>query len=143
MATLPDSDERASPPMSGASSPRAFGLMLSLVVLLVSLRPLLHHAAPRVWGIGAALLALLAAIWIPRIYALPTRAWLRFGELLSHIVSPFAMGILFFCIFSPLGWLYRVTGRNPLRLGYDATASTYWLTRDPPGPSGDSLRNQF
>jgi hypothetical protein len=53
------------------------------------------------------------------------------------------LALLFYGMFVPLGWLMRATGRNPLRLQREPEAATYWIERDPPGPSGDSLTHPF
>jgi hypothetical protein len=143
MVTLPDSGENMSAHPGRSSSPRAFGIMLSVVLLVVALRPLLDRAAPQWWVIALGFVAFALALLMPRIYAVPTHLWLKLGELLSRIVSPIALAILFFGIFVPFGWVLRMAGRNALRLGYNRNASTYWSPRDPPGPSGESLKHLF
>jgi hypothetical protein len=37
----------------------------------------------------------------------------------------------------------RLFGKDPLRLRFDPAAGSYWIKRDPPGPTADSLNNQF
>jgi hypothetical protein len=33
------------------------------------------------------------------------------------------------CIVTPIGLLIRLSGKNPLRLGFDPEAATYWIGR--------------
>jgi hypothetical protein len=34
-------------------------------------------------------------------------------------------------------------GKDFLRRKYDPSAASYWIVREPPGPSTDSFKNQF
>lgn len=86
---------------------------------------------------------LLLAMLIPQVLAPANRLWTKFGLLLHNIVSPIALGILFFLVVTPTGLLMRLFGKDPLRLRFDPAASSYWIKRDPPGPAADSLKNQF
>ena len=126
-----------------AASPRAFGMMLVVVFALIALWPLLAANAPRWWALAPALLAAVLAWRAPQMFAAPNRAWMKLGELLARVVAPVALVLLFYGMFVPLGWLMRATGRNPLRLERDPAATTYWIERDPPGPSGDSFTHPF
>ena len=126
-----------------AASPRAFGLMLVVVFALIAIWPLFAKEQPRWWALMVALLAALLAWRAPRVFAVPNRLWMKLGELLARIVAPVALALLFYGMFVPLGWLMRATGRNPLLLKRDVAADTYWIERDPPGPSGDSLTHPF
>jgi len=35
------------------------------------------------------------------------------------------------------------TGKDLLRLRFEADAKSYWIAREPPGPTQESLKNQF
>jgi hypothetical protein len=126
-----------------AASPRAFGLMATAVLFLVALQPLLVHAAPRWWVLALAAAALVLAVLAPAVYALPNRAWMRLGALLARVVSPVALVVLFYGVFTPMGWLMRIVHREPLRLTREGDARTYWIEREPAGPDGASLKYPF
>ena len=126
-----------------SASPRAFGWMLVVVFVLIALWPLFAGDNLRWWALALAALAAVLAWLAPQVFALPNRAWMKLGELLARIVAPVALAILFFGMFVPLGWLMRATGRKPLQLKRDPAATSYWIERDPPGPSGDSLTHPF
>jgi hypothetical protein len=38
------------------------------------------------------------------------------------------MGAFFFLVLTPLGLIFRLTGRDPLRRRFDAKASSYWIS---------------
>ena len=83
------------------------------------------------------------AILKPELLAGPNRLWIKLGLLLGKIVSPIALGIVFYCVVAPIGTLVRLTGKDPLRLKLDPRADSYWIPRKPPGPPPDSMNNQF
>jgi len=43
----------------------------------------------------------------------------------------------------PLSLTLRALGRDLLRTKWEATASSYWIKRNPPGPSAGSMAKQF
>ena len=53
------------------------------------------------------------------------------------------MALLFFSAVTPVGLLSRLFGKDFLRLHRKPGAASYWLERHPPGPDGESLRNQY
>lgn len=126
-----------------SSSDRSFGFVFAAVFLIVALFPLLHAAGIRIWAVAVSGVFLLLASFLPHVLAPANRLWTKFGLLLHNIVSPVALGILFFLVVTPTGLLMRLFGKDPLRLRFDPAADSYWIKRDPPGPAADSLNNQF
>jgi hypothetical protein len=86
-----------------------------------------------------ALVTLMRAHWLAPL----KHAWMKFGELLNRVVSPIAMGIIFFAVFTPVAIVMRLAGRDALARGYERAAPSYWKRREPPGPADDSFRNLF
>jgi hypothetical protein len=43
----------------------------------------------------------------------------------------------------PAGFLFRLLGKDPLRLKAEPGAPTYWVLRNPPGPAPETMRHQF
>ena len=126
-----------------SSSDRSFGFVFAAVFLIVALYPLFHAAGIRIWAVAVSGVFLLLAALVPQVLAPANRLWTKFGLLLHHIVSPIALGILFFLVVTPTALLMRLFGKDPLRLRFDPAADSYWIKRDPPGPAADSLKNQF
>jgi hypothetical protein len=125
------------------STDRSFGFVFAGFFLLVACWPLFSGQGVRLWAAGiAAVMALIAALK-PALLAAPNRQWTRLGILLGRIVSPIALAILFYAVFTPFGIVLRIAGMDPLRLKRDPEAKSYWLTRAPPGPPPDSMTNQF
>ena len=125
------------------SSNRSFGLVFAAFFALVGLLPLLLGRSPRAWALGAGGIFLLLALAGPGLLAPLNRVWLRVGLLLHRVVSPIALGVMFFLVITPMGLLARALGKDFLKLRMDPAARSYWIERDPPGPAPESLKNQF
>jgi hypothetical protein len=125
------------------SSDRVFGLVFAGLFLLIALGPLRHGHAPRWWACGVAAVFALIALLKPSLLTPLNRLWIKLGVLLGKVVSPIALGILFYGILTPLGVVIRLSGKDPLRLKLDRTADSYWIVRKPPGPPPDSMTHQF
>lgn len=125
------------------SSDRSFGLVFAGVSLLIAAWPLWHGATPRWWALGLAVAFAVVAVMKPTLLAGLNRRWSKLGVLLGKLVSPIALGVLFFFVFVPIGALMRIAGKDTLRLKRDGKTASYWIARRPPGPPPDSMTNQY
>jgi hypothetical protein len=57
------------------------------------------------------------------------KLWMKFGLILGKIINPIVMGIIYFFIFSPIGILMRLFGRDELGLRLK-NKKTYWIKRN-------------
>ena len=125
------------------SSNRSFGLIFAAFFAIVALLPLVSGHAVRWWALAVAAVFALIALLMPAILAPLNRLWFKFGQLLHKIVNPIVLGAMFFLVLTPTGLIMRAFGKDPLRLRLDRTVPSYWIDRQPPGPSPASLRDQF
>lgn len=123
------------------SSERSFGLVFAGVFTVVGLLNL--HGAGSYWPhwLGAAALFVLLAFAAPRVLAPLNRLWAKFGLLLHRIISPIILAILFYGCITPIGYLMRFTGKDPLRLRFEGERQSYWIVRDT--DDIPSFNNQF
>ena len=89
-------------------------------------RPVLAGALAGL-GLLSALLSLLRPGANRPLYVGLTLAALPVGFLLSYLM----MGALFYLLITPLGLLFRIIGRDPLRRRFEPEARSYWIS---PGP---------
>ena len=125
------------------SSDRAFGLTLAAVFAVIGVVRLVLGHSYAGWWLGAAAVMLAFALAWPAALAPLNRLWLRLGLVLYKVVNPLVMGLVFFTTVVPIGLLMRALGKDPLRLRRDPAAGSYWITREPPGPEPDTMKNQF
>ena len=80
------------------STDRTFGLVFAGVFLLIAGWPLIHGEAVRWWSVGISAVFALVAFIRPTLLAELNRLWMKFGILLGKIVSPIALGSLFYIV---------------------------------------------
>lgn len=125
-------------------SVRSFGVLFTAVFAVLAV-----YGYIKGWGQGAwisltalGVLTALTTLLFPGLLAPFNRGWFLLGNLLGKIVSPIVLGLIFFLILSPVGFVTRIFGRDALRLKRQGVSS-YWIDRTPPGPAPDSFKNQF
>jgi hypothetical protein len=124
-------------------SNRSFGLLIGGVLLLVAG---LHYWKDRpdffVWLIiGLAFVAV--ALLMPHILAPLRRLWLKLGHLMSIVISPIILSLMYVLAIVVTGVLIRLFGKDLLSLKLKPEAASYWIKRNPPGPELKSLADQF
>jgi len=123
------------------SSDRSFGLVFAGFCGIVGIAGLLKSSPHWPYWIAAAAIFAVLALAAPRLLAPLNKLWTKLGLLLYSVIGPVALGLLFFGCITPIGYLMRWSGRDPLQLRFDAAAPTYWVDRDDTAPQ--SFKNQF
>lgn len=125
---------------------RSFGLTVGGILLGIALVKAFFFTG---WTLLAQALALIGASLVvlallrPPLLAPLNRAWLRLGLFLFKVVNPIVMFLIYATTVVPIGLFLRLRGKDLLRLRRDPTAASYWIPREPPGPTPESMRNQF
>jgi Saxitoxin biosynthesis operon protein SxtJ len=125
------------------ASDRSFGLTLAGFLALVGGLGLWRQSERWPLWAGLAVVALALALLAPKLLAPANRVWTKFGLLLHAVVSPLILGLIFYLCIVPIGFLMRLSGKDPLRLRYEPRSDSYWIKRSPPGPQPESFKQQF
>jgi len=92
-----------------------FGLLVPwLFDKAIPVTPWVILAAMVAWGLAAPMT--LRPLYI---------GWMTFGLFMSRITTPIIMGIVFYIVVTPMGFLFRLFASDPLRRDWDAGAETY------------------
>ena len=126
-----------------AGSDRSFGIVMAAALAVVTALNGWHAGRLWPWTGGLSALLLAAALVRPQLLGPLNRLWLRFGLLLHRIVNPIVMALVFFGAVWPTGLVMRWMGRDLLRLQREPDAASYWIVRQPPGPSPETMKDQF
>ena len=129
-----------SPPLP---SNRKFGAVIAVALVLLALYALWndHSYRAAIFAGLSATFALLALV-APGLLTPLNRLWMALGLLLGKIVSPLVLGLIFMVLITPVAVATRLFGRDVLRMK-KINASSYWVERDPAGPTSDSFQRQF
>ena len=121
------------------SSNKSFGLVFSVVFLIISLFPLFKDGNIRIWAIVIAITFFILGLLNSKILSPLNKIWFKFGILLGNFVSPLIMGIVFFVVVTPTSLMMRMFGKNLLGLK-KINKKSYWIER----PNIKSkMKNQF
>jgi len=125
---------------SNMGSNRSFGVVFSVVFLIISFWPLFTEGTIRIWAIFIAILFLLISYFKPDALYPLNKIWFKFGLLLGSIVSPIVMGIVFFIIVTPIGIIMRIIGKDLLNKKINNSVKSYWIKRE---QMIGTMKNQF
>ena len=120
-------------------SNRSFGIVFSIVFLLIGIYPLINSEELRIWSLFLAIIFLILGLINSKVLNPLNKLWFKFGILLGKIISPFIMGIIFFLVVTPIGFIMRILGKDVLSLKFNANKS-YWIEKT--GPKS-KMKNQF
>jgi Saxitoxin biosynthesis operon protein SxtJ/Family of unknown function (DUF5989) len=115
-------------------------LFFAIMGWLVYSRTAYPAGGMALWALAA--VSVLAGWLAPDRLRLVFVGWMCAAFPIGWVVSHVLMGGVYFLVFTPLGWILRVCGHDPLRLRFDRGAATYWVPhRDRPG--NDHYFRQF
>jgi hypothetical protein len=100
-----------------------------------------HGLPVRAWLLGLGAILIVPALVFPAVLRGPYRAWMAVGRLLGWINSRIILSVFFFAILTPIGLLFRLLGKDPMRRRYDPEAVSYRQARAPRPAS--HMRHQF
>ena len=121
------------------SSNKSFGLVFSVVFLIIAVYPFLKNGNLIIWSLIISIIFLILGLTNSKILTPLNKLWFKFGIFLGKIVSPLVMGVIFFFVVTPIGLIMRVLGKDLLNLKYNLNKS-YWIEKS--GPKS-KMKNQF
>ena len=120
-------------------SNRNFGIVFSVVFLIISLWPLLSQNDVRIWSLLISGIFLILGLINSKLLLPLNKIWFKFGLMLGNFIAPIVMGIVYFMVVTPTGLIMRLLGKDLLNLKKN-NKDTYWIDKD---NSNNDLKNQF
>ena len=120
-------------------SNRSFGIVFSIVFLLIAIYPIINNDELRIWSLIIAIIFLVLGLINSKVLTPLNKLWFKFGILLGKIVSPIIMGVIFFMVVTPIALIMRIIGKDLLNLKFNKDKS-YWIEKT--GPKS-KMKNQF
>ena len=119
-------------------SNRNFGIVFTIVFLIISFWPILKGGDARYWSLIISFIFFILALINSKILTPLNKTWMKFGRLLGKVVSPIVMGFIFFFVVTPIGLIMRLFRKDLLNLKKNNKKS-YWIERK----SKSEMKNQF
>ena len=124
-------------------SDRSFGMVFALVFFAVGIWLASGGYFEGWFFLAGAALFFVVALACPFILGPLNRAWMKLGLLLSRVVNPLILGVVFFLVITPMAVVRRLLGKDSLHLAFKSGLKSYWIDRNPPGPKPGSMTRQF
>jgi hypothetical protein len=110
---------------------RSFGLLFSAITLGVAAFSYFKggHAWP--WFAGGSGFFLVSGLFLRPVLRPLYVLWMRFAAILGWVNTRLILGIFFYGILTPIGWILRLQGKDPLTRKLDRSAKSYWVKTKP------------
>ena len=66
--------------------------------------------------------------------------WIHLAYPIGWVVSHTAMAVIYYLVFTPIGLIMRLFGRDPMERRLDRSAASYWVEHAPPTEPGRYFR---
>ena len=120
-------------------SNKNFGIVFSIVFLIIALWPLLSQSDIRIWSLIISGIFLVLGLINSKLLLPLNKIWFKFGIFLGNFIAPIVMGIIYFMVVTPTGLIMKMLGKDLLNLKKN-NKDTYWIDKD---NSNNDLKNQF
>lgn len=114
---------------------RNFGIVAFIASALVSLLLYLFKGLGIQWAaiiIAAGFISFLTSMIFPKLTRFIYLGLILVTLPIGYMVSFILLALFYFLLLTPLGLLFRLIGRDPLRRKFDASMKSYWLTHQSP-----------
>jgi predicted membrane protein len=120
---------------------RSFGLIIGIFLMGYSGYVYFHLNTFNPWLLVIGVLITLATLLIPRIIYPLRVAMETIGHWMGIVNTYILLTLIYFILFIPVSLLFKITGKDNLKLKRDKRVSTYWVEKTPQNES--SMKNQF
>ena len=129
------------PKVEKISSNRSFGLLFFIVFIVIAFWSFRGHIEQiKFWSLGLSLIFLILGLLNSKLLTPLNKFWHYLGLGLGLIVSPIVMGLIYFLVVSPIGFIMRLIGKDLLKLKYDKSIKSYWINKE---KLKSTMKNQF
>ncbi len=124
-------------------SNKKFGYFFSVIFLITSIYFYFTNNLSTSFILGFFFLIFFFITLIKAELMLPlNKLWMKIGLIMGMIVSPIVLGVIFYGIFTPISFFFRLIGRDELSLKMKKKKS-YWKKRELSNITSESFKQQF
>jgi len=109
---------------------RKFGLIVASLLGLLAVWPaLVDGRAFRIWAVTLAGVLAVPALVFPRSLVQIHQGWMKVGHVLGWVNTRIVMGVIFFVLFTPLGLVMGLMGKDPMLRRFEPNLDSYRLKK--------------
>lgn len=121
---------------------RYFGLLVGGIFALIGLWPMLIYRMDlRWWAVTIAALLVIPALVLPRSLSWVYKWWMALGHVLGWVNTRIILGLIFYGLVTPIGFVRRWLGKDPMGKKIRADLTSYRIPRTLRPPS--HLKRQY
>ena len=115
---------------------RSFGLTVGGIFALIGFWPVVfRHEDPHWWMIAVAGCLLVPAVIFSKSLFWPYKGWMFAGHILGWINTRIILGIVFYLVVTPIGFIRRLLGKDPMGRRLRPDLESYRVLRQARPPS--------
>lgn len=110
---------------------RVFALIVSIGFLLIGWGiPVFKNTPITLYLLGISAFIFLLGMLAPKTLIIPREYWIKIGNILGRINSTILFILIFFLVFTPIAFLFRLFGRDRLNTNFKAVKSTMVMKQE-------------
>jgi len=110
------------------SSNRSFGIVFSLIFLVIAIYPVFYGFPFRIWSLVISFVFLILGLINSQYLKFFNFIWFKLGLVLAKIFNPIILSFIFFIIVTPIALLMKILKKDLLNLKYNSNNS-YWIDK--------------
>ena len=120
-------------------SNRSFGIVFFIFFLIIAIYPIINGREINKWFFFTSIIFLILGLLNSKFLTPLNKLWFKFGIFLGKLISPLIMGIIFFLVVTPIGYIMRILRKDLLNLKFNKNRS-YWEKKN---GLKSKMKNQF
>jgi hypothetical protein len=109
---------------------RRFSFVLSLAFVILGLLVFWRRGGAGLVFCGVGLALLLPGLTRPKLLIYPYKGWMTLSLMLGFMMTHLILLLMYYIVFTPIGVVMRIFGRDILRKQFDKNEKTYWIKRE-------------
>ena len=109
---------------------RKFSLTLFLAFAILGLLVVWKRGEAGLIFCGVGLALLLCGLISPKLLVSPYKGWITLSLVLGFVMTHLVLLLMYYVVFTPVGIVMRVLGRDILHKQFEKNETTYWIKRE-------------
>lgn len=122
---------------------RNFGITVGFIILIIGGFLFWKNKTSYLYFIMVSIILLGSGLAVPIILKPIYLVWMVFSAVLGWIMTSVILSILFYLIFTPIGLISRLFGKQFIELKWDKSLGSYWNYRDTKQLEKEDYEKQF
>jgi len=123
------------------------GVLFALVTILTAIKCLLR-GLPQGRPLSLILIAIAGAVFLialvaPKPLGPAFRCWMVIARAIGWFNARLLLSILFYLVFTPIGLIMRLIGRDALQRDFNSSKSSFWIAKEQPKDGLERYTRQF